>query len=165
MTRLLIPSLLLWLLSISLQLFASEAELAPDIRLPGDQDDIVLSDYRGKVVLLDFWASWCGPCRQSFPWMNLMQTRYAEKGLVVIAVSLDKQPLAARTFLQEIPANFRIAYDPGGGSAETMKVIGMPMSFLIDREGRVRQSLISFSAGRKDGHEAHIRALLNEPEH
>jgi len=158
---------LLWVLLLThLPLLAMEktdAPPAPPLILQSDQGEILLSDYRGKVILLDFWASWCGPCRLSFPWMNDLQTRYTDDQLVIIAVNLDKDGEASRGFLKEIPANFIIAYDPEGTSAETMKVIGMPMSYLIDRKGCVRQSLIGFNDIKKAIHEAHIRALLEEP--
>jgi len=135
---------------------------APLSALPIGQDKIDFSDYRGKVVLLDFWASWCGPCRQSFPWMNEIQAKYDDKDLVVIAVNLDQEKQAAADFLADVPAKFQIVYDPDGGSAEQMKVMGMPMSYLIDRQGILRHRLIGFNSSKKKEHEDHILALLNE---
>jgi len=126
------------------------------------QENIDIRDYRGKVVLLDFWASWCGPCRQSFPWMNKIQEKYADQNLVVIAVNLDQEKQAAADFLAAVPAKFKIVYDPDGGSAEQMDVMGMPMSYLIDRKGHVRHRLIGFNSYKKKEHEDHILALLNE---
>ena len=125
-------------------------------------DQIDFSDYRGKVVLLDFWASWCGPCRQSFPWMNEVQKKYADQDLVVIAVNLDQEKQAAADFLTDVPATFKIVYDPDGSSAEQMEVMGMPMSYLIDRQGHVRHRLIGFNSSKKKEHEDHILALLND---
>jgi thiol-disulfide isomerase/thioredoxin len=126
------------------------------------QGNISFNDYQGKVVLLDFWASWCRPCRQSFPWMNDMQARYADQGLIVLAVNLDQDKADASDFLKDVPAKFRIIYDQAGGSAEQMEVIGMPMSYLIDRNGDIRHSLIGFNSQKKIQHEAHIHTLLNE---
>ncbi|MFT7371522.1 MAG: cytochrome c biogenesis protein CcmG/thiol:disulfide interchange protein DsbE [Oleiphilaceae bacterium] len=125
-------------------------------------DKIDFSDYRGKVVLLDFWASWCGPCRQSFLWMNEIQAKYTDQGLVVIAVNLDQEKQAAADFLAAVPATFKILYDPDGGSAEQMEVMGMPMSYLIDRQGKLRHRLIGFNSSKKQEHEEHIVALLYE---
>jgi thiol-disulfide isomerase/thioredoxin len=135
---------------------------APIVSLPIGEDNIDFKDYRGKVVLLDFWASWCGPCRQSFPWMNEIQKKYEDQGLVVIAVNLDQEKEAAADFLSDVPANFKIVYDPEGGSAEKMEVIGMPMSYLIDRQGNVIHRLIGFNSSKKKEHEDHILSLLNE---
>lgn len=147
----------------SLALAAQEAaDSEPLTELSLGQDKIEFADYRGKVVLLDFWASWCGPCRQSFPWMNDMQSRYREHGLVVLAVNLDQDRQDADLFLKDVPADFAIAYDPSGGSAEKMEVMGMPMSYLIDRDGRIRHRLIGFNSRKKLEHENHIRLLLNE---
>ncbi|MEK6249693.1 MAG: TlpA family protein disulfide reductase, partial [Planctomycetales bacterium] len=74
-------------------------------------DTLNLSEYRGKVVVLDFWASWCVPCRRSFPWMNEMQQKYGDDGLVIVAVNLDNQSSDAQKFLQQYPAEFTISYD------------------------------------------------------
>src|SRR5262245_55408274 len=73
-----------------------------------------LSHYRGRLVLVDFWASWCAPCRQSFPWLNEMQSRYGKRGLVVVGVNVDRQRADADRFLKETPAKFQIVYDPDG---------------------------------------------------
>jgi len=69
-----------------------------------------LSDYQGKVVILDFWASWCVPCRRSFPWMNEMQNKYGDDGLVIVAVNLDSEVSDAEAFLERYPADFSIYY-------------------------------------------------------
>ncbi|MBD3669985.1 MAG: TlpA family protein disulfide reductase, partial [Gammaproteobacteria bacterium] len=91
---------------------------APDFNLPTSTGKKVkLSSYRGKVVYLDFWASWCAPCRESFPWMREMQSRYYKQGLRVIAINLDKDPDQVREFLREYKVNFPIALDPKGSVA------------------------------------------------
>lgn len=157
---------LIWLsILLSGSLLAAEVktlEPLPLIKVQAAQGELNFADYRGKVILLDFWASWCGPCRQSFPWMNEVQIRYANEGLTVIAVNLDQNRADAQAFLAEVPASFQIAYDASGNSAEMMHVVGMPMSYLIDRQGRVRQSLIGFNQQNKAEHETQIRELLAE---
>ena len=75
------------------------------------EDSLDLTQYRGNVVVLDFWASWCTPCRRSFPWWNTMHAKYADEGLVIIGVNLDNEPDAALAFLEEFPADFKIYYD------------------------------------------------------
>ncbi|SFM64170.1 TlpA family protein disulfide reductase [Marinobacter zhejiangensis] len=138
----------------------AEQELAPQLELATDSGQVNLSDLRGKVVLLDFWASWCGPCRQSFPWMNDMQSKYQAQGLEVVAINLDQDAEAAADFLREIPADFTVAYDPDGVSPQAYGVMGMPSAYLIDREGRIHSQHIGFHNDRKDNYEADIQRLL-----
>jgi thiol-disulfide isomerase/thioredoxin len=126
-----------------------------------DSDDAVdLDAYRGKVVLLDFWASWCAPCRSSFPWMNEMQEKYADDGLVVIAVNLDNERGEAADFLEQNPAGFEIAYDPERSMARAFGVDSMPNSFLIDRSGRVRAQHRGFRVADQAAYESAIVELL-----
>lgn len=121
-----------------------------------------LIQYRGKVVYLDFWASWCKPCRHSFPWMNSMQQKYAADGLVIVAVNLDEQRADADRFLKEIPADFTILYDPEGKLGEQYAIIGMPSSFLIGRDGQVVKSHQGFYDESPVEYETEIRALLGK---
>lgn len=145
---------------LSMPAFALDTELAPDVNLPTRDGKISLSGLNGKVVLLDFWASWCGPCRQSFPWMNEMQAKYEDQGFVVVAINVDQKQEAATKFLSEVPANFAIAYDPEGKTPEAYEVMGMPSAYLIDRNGRIHSQHIGFHNGNKESYEAAIRSLL-----
>lgn len=120
------------------------AEPAPQFRLDSAEGPIDLNDYRGKVVYLDFWASWCAPCRSSFPWMSEMQQRYGEQGLAVIAINLDKERHFTTRFIEETQPQFTIAFDPKGESAEAYGVMGMPSSYLIDRSGQIVLRHIGF---------------------
>src|SRR5205085_11445049 len=99
---------------------------------------------------LDFWASWCGPCKQSFPWMNALQARYADKGLVIVAVNVDAIHDDALKFLRQVPASFKIAYDPKGQVAQQYAIKGMPSSFLIGRDGKVLSLHTGFNNGARD---------------
>ncbi len=110
---------------------------APDFELPGTHAAITLSQYRGKVLYLDFWASWCGPCKQSFPWMNAMQVKYGAKGLQVLAINVDTKREDARKFLLSSPATFELAYDAQGLTPRLYGVKTMPSSYVIDRAGKV----------------------------
>ena len=122
--------------------------------------DVNLDALRGKVVLLDFWASWCVPCRRSFPWMNAMHEKYADRGLVIIAVNVDKKIAEAEKFLEQYPAKFRVAYDPDASLAREHAVQAMPSSFLIGRDGQGRAQHLGFKVKRQDEYEAEILAAL-----
>lgn len=119
-----------------------------------------LSPYRGKVVYLDFWASWCKPCRHSFPWMNSMQQKYSIAGLVIIGVNLDEQRTDAARFLKDTPADFTIVYDPEGKLAEQYAIMGMPTSFIIGRDGQVAKKHTGFYDKSPVEYESEIRELL-----
>jgi cytochrome c biogenesis protein CcmG/thiol:disulfide interchange protein DsbE len=123
-------------------------------------DALDLGDYQGKVVVLDFWASWCVPCRHSFPWMNEIQEKYADEGLVVIAVNLDNQASDAEAFLQKYPAKFSIHYDHERQLARQYAVEAMPSSFLIGRDGTVKERHLGFKVAKTDEYEAAIVAAL-----
>lgn len=121
-----------------------------------------LDALRGKVVLLDFWASWCAPCRRSFPWMNAMQQRHAADGLVVLAVNVDHDRPLADAFLREVPVSFRLEYDPAGELARRFQVQAMPTSFLIDRQGRVRARHAGYREAQRAMRETELQKLLEE---
>jgi len=119
-----------------------------------------LAPYQGKVVLLDFWASWCGPCAESFPWMESMVRRHGSAGLVVVAVNLDEDPEAARRFLGGRYADFTHVDDPNGAIAQAHGVAVMPTSILYDREGRPAFVHAGFHAEKSPQYEKRIVALL-----
>ena len=92
---------------------------------------------KGQYIYIDYWASWCGPCRQSFPWMNALQAKLGSKGLKVVAVNVDAKRADADKFLVHTPAQFTVAYDPQGVSAKTLAIKTMPTSMLVSPEGKV----------------------------
>jgi thiol-disulfide isomerase/thioredoxin len=110
---------------------------APSFALPTINGTVSLDSLRGRVVLIDFWASWCEPCRRSFPWLADLHRRYAAKGLTIVAINLDKKRGAADAFLEKYPAPFVVAFDPAGKTAEAFKVSVMPSSFLVGPTGAV----------------------------
>jgi len=140
--------------------FVFADETAPEFSLPTEQGEVSLSDLQGQVVYLDFWASWCGPCRKSFPWMNELFSRYKDLGFRVVAINLDADRELSDKFLGKHPANFTIAYNPQGDVAEAYSVMGMPSSYLIDRQGRIHSAHVGFRESEKGKIEAEIRVLL-----
>jgi thiol-disulfide isomerase/thioredoxin len=140
----------------------SEAKPAPNFQFNGSRIANKLSDLKGHVVYLDFWASWCGPCRQSFPWMNEMTNKYKEQGLVVLAINLDNHRAKADSFLQHMPADFAVDYDPDGNIALEYDLKGMPSSFIIDQDGELISSHQGFSPKTKTQIESEIVDLLTK---
>lgn len=152
-----------WLAAI-LVLFTAvlgaHAAPAPDFELPTDAKKVSLQAMRGRVVYLDFWASWCKPCRKSFPWMNAMQAKYRDQGLQIIAVNVDSDPELVKRFLEKYPADFIVAYDAEGKLAEKYQVKGMPSSYLIDKQGNIQVQHVGFREKDKTGMETQIKHLL-----
>jgi thiol-disulfide isomerase/thioredoxin len=121
-----------------------------------------LAAHRGKVVVLDFWASWCVPCRRSFPWLEAMQRKYADAGLVVIGVNEDQVPADAAAFLEEFPVGFRIVNDPHGEIAQAFELIAMPSTYVIARDGTVAARHLGFKTAKQGEYEALLRRLLED---
>ena len=121
-----------------------------------------LASLRGRVVYLDFWASWCAPCRQSFPWMETMKRTYGAQGLEIITVNLDRDRADADKFLRQFHPTFDVRLDPKGELAESYKVQGMPSSVVIDRHGVVRFTHVGFRPVDGPVYEAQVRELLAE---
>lgn len=146
------------LLAFSGALFALEkGDVAPAFELEtATSSKVALQDLRNNYVYIDFWASWCGPCRQSFPWMNALQEKYKSKGLRVLAINLDMNRSDADKFLAEVPAQFQIAFDNKGLLPKLYAVKGMPSSFLIGPDGKIIFQHTGFMANKADELEAMI---------
>jgi len=151
------------LVALALAAFATSAcavgvgERAPAFALlTAAGDRISLEHMRGKVVYVDFWASWCGPCRRSFPWMNEMQRRYGSHGLSIVAINVDKKREDAIRFLSETPAEFTIVYDAPGTTPSAYAVQGMPSSFVIDQGGNV----VAIEQGFREGSGASLEQII-----
>lgn len=119
-----------------------------------------LQKYKGKVVYIDFWASWCVPCRKSFPWMHEMQKEYAKEGFTVLSINLDSKPELAQKFLEENPYNFPIFYDHKGEVAKAFKLKGMPSSYIVNREGKIVSAHVGFTSEKKEAYKREIKTLL-----
>ena len=121
-----------------------------------------LAKYRGKVVYVDFWASWCGPCKLSFPFMQQLAARYPAGDLAVITVNVDRQRAAADRFMQQVRSSLPVVYDAAGDLAQAWKVADMPTSLVFDRKGAMRFRHQGFFPGKVREYEAHIAQLVRE---
>jgi thiol-disulfide isomerase/thioredoxin len=128
---------------------------------PASSPAVDLAEFRGKLVYVDFWASWCVPCRQSFPWMNSMHRQYGKDGLVILAVNMDQVRPDADAFLKQYPAEFNVRFDPQGLLAQQYKVRGMPTSVLIGRDGKLLWTHEGFRSKDPANLEQSIRSALH----
>ncbi len=111
---------------------------APAFEVPAWKGEpIKLNEYQGKVVLLDFWASWCGPCRQSLPLFNQLYNELKEKSFVVLAINIDENKEDALSFLKEVPLDFPVGFDAAGKIPELFQMKGMPTSYILSKSGKV----------------------------
>ena len=124
--------------------------------------DFQLADFQGRIVLVDFWASWCEPCRHSLPWLNTMQQKYGEQGLQVVMVNLDRDAEAAAKMATDIGGGIKQFLDPAGELAARYDLEGMPSSFLYDRSGELIAADVGFLRADGTRREKAIEAALKE---
>lgn len=148
-----------WLLAFTWQAAAAleVASSVPQVKLPTATGVVDLEKLKGRVLYVDFWASWCGPCKQSFPWMNEMHAKYAAKGLEIIAINVDAKAADAERFLATTPAKFTVAFDARGLTPKQFDVKAMPTSYLVDSVGKV--TLVH--AGFRDPDRVTLEAAIN----
>ena len=147
------------------QAFAlQKGQLAPDFNftISGKEQSVKLSDYRGKVVYLDFWASWCAPCRESFPIFNQLHNDKNNKNLVIIAIGEDAKLADAEKFLAHQPVDFITYWDEKGVVAELYQPPGMPTSYLIDKEGKIHAIIQGFKKDKMPALRKNINYLLEK---
>ena len=118
---------------------------------------------KGKVVMVDFWASWCGPCKETFPEMNELQKKYGDQGLVIISVNEDEESSDMQDFLKLNPATFTVVRDPAQKLVTEAGAQTMPSSFMLDATGKVRFTHSGFhGAGTRKQYEQEIESLLKK---
>jgi thiol-disulfide isomerase/thioredoxin len=127
---------------------------------PSEELDKLLIEHKGSVVYVDLWASWCGPCRKSFPWMNAMQKKH--NNLKIVSINLDQNKELATEFLTDNPVNFSIIYDPKGTLAKKYKLQGMPSSYIYNKAGKLVASHAGFTETKKNQYETELQTLLVE---
>jgi len=156
--------LLGWVLWLAPARALESGQAAPDFDLPDFAGHVVrLHDLRGKVVLVDFWASWCAPCKEELPVLDKLQRKYAARGLSVVGVNVDEREATAKAFLADRKLNlsFPLVNDGKHEIATRYAPGTMPSSFLIDREGRVRRVFTGYRSADADKLESAIQGLLD----
>jgi len=136
---------------------------APDFALKGlDGHNLRMSEFRGQVVLVNFWARWAGDSRQEMPALDRINTTYNRAGLVVLGVSVDDDVKRAREFAGAMGVSYPILFDTGSEIGKDYLIETMPMTILVDRAGVVRYSSVGFKRGDERAYLDHIRELLRE---
>jgi len=140
-----------------------DGQEAPDFVLRTlDQTNLRLSEFRGQVVLINFWASWCGACRQAMPAFNEIHDKYRRAGLVMLSVSLDDEVQRATQMAKSLNIQYPVLLDERKEVSRLYQVETMPLTVLIDREGKVRFVQVGYNAGDEKKFAAPLRSLLNE---
>ena len=137
--------------------------LATDFTLKSNQGkNIRLQDLRGQVVMLNFWASWCGPCRQEMPLMDDIFKKYESLGFTILAVNVDEDSADADAFLKSVPVSFPVLYDNESKVSEMFAVDAMPTSIMIDRDGNKRYLHRGYKPGYEIEYAKQIKSLIRE---
>lgn len=138
--------------------------VAPNCTLTAiaDTQQLALQQFHGKVLYVDFWASWCGPCAKSFPFLNELDAEFKARGLQILGVNLDENTADAQAFLAKYPANFLVAASADEQCAKDFGVQAMPSSYIIDRKGTIRHVHLGFRAGEAKEIKALVEQLLAE---
>ena len=136
---------------------------APDFALPSrDGGEVRLSELRGQVVMINFWATWCGPCRQEMPLLQQISARYEPLGFTLLGVNVEPDSAPAKAWLEKVPVTFPILFDRENTVSACFGVEAMPSTVLVDREGRVRHVHRGYKAGDESMYADLIRGLVKE---
>ena len=144
-------------------LVGASASMAPSFTLPSRAgDNVSLGQLKGRVVMLNFWASWCGPCRQEMPLLDQMHKRYSALGFTLVGVNVDADSKDAEAWLSKTPVSFPVLFDRESKVSAMYDVKAMPSTVFIDRKGNVRYLHKGYKAGDEGEYLNQIRALLKE---
>lgn len=137
--------------------------IAPGFTLKSDNGkNLKLGEFRGQVVMINFWATWCSPCRQEIPHLNRLQDRYRKAGFSLLGINIDDQPRVAREMMQKLGVVFPVLFDTDKRVSRLYDVGAMPSTLLIDRDGRVRYIHLGYRAGYEIQYDNQIRELLKQ---
>ena len=155
--------LLYILLSTNVNANVNEGDKAPNFTLKSNTGkNLRLSEYRGNVVLVNFWASWCGPCRQELPLLDTLYQKYSQFGFVTLGINIDDTSENAEPLLQNLNISFPILYDNDKTLSRLYQIDAMPSTFIIDQHGEVRHIHHGFLPGYEKIYEKQIRTLIAE---
>ena len=137
--------------------------VAPDFTLDAREGgQVSLSELRGNVVMINFWATWCGPCREEMPHLEALHQRYSDLGFTLLGVNVEEDSRLSDRFLAETPVSFDILFDPQNGVSELYDVVAMPSTVLVDRDGNMRYIHHGYKPGYENDYQTQVRALLRE---
>ncbi len=159
------PLLILLLSSVLLAVITARAVsgVAPDFALQSrDGETVSLAQLRGQVVMINFWATWCGPCREEMPHLEALHQRYAALGFTLLGINVEENSEDAEEWLEEMPVSFSILFDPENYVSELYDVVAMPSTVLVDRQGNLRFSHHGYQPGYENEYQTQIRALIRE---
>jgi peroxiredoxin len=160
--RVLIVSLLIGLAPVAQAAVTAQA-IAPDFTLKGsDGRNLRLQEQRGQVVLVNFWATWCGPCRQEMPHLNRLYSKYHDSGFTLLGVNIDDDPRTAANAAARLGLKFPVLLDADKAVSKLYDLGSMPATVLIDRDGRVRYLHRGYREGMEEAYERQIRELVKE---
>jgi peroxiredoxin len=125
-------------------------------------EQVSLEDLKGQVVMINFWATWCGPCRREMPHLEALHQRYSNLGFTLLGINVEDDTRGVEKFLRETPVSFEVLYDPTNKVSALYDVIAMPSTVMVDREGNLRFMHHGYQAGFEHEYQAQIRALLRE---
>jgi thiol-disulfide isomerase/thioredoxin len=137
---------------------------APEFYLPllEGTESVALSDYKGRVVYVDFWASWCVPCRRSFPFLSKLQAKYADKGFEVLAINLEQNPIDAKKFLVQHPVSYPVLKGDSSSIGQIYHIFAMPTGYLIGKNGKIRAKHLGFDTAQESYLDAMVDKLVSE---
>jgi peroxiredoxin len=136
---------------------------APNFSLMSkDGEHVSLDDLKGQVVMINFWATWCGPCRREMPHLEALHQRYSDLGFTLLGINVEDDSRGVDKFLRETPISFEVLYDPANEVSAMYDVIAMPSTVMVDREGNLRYMHHGYQSGYEHEYQAQIRALLRE---
>ncbi len=145
------------------QAAAAEPVLAPDFALKADSGrNLRLREMRGQVVMLNFWATWCGPCREEMPKLEQLHRKYGKTGFVLLGINIDDKPANAVGMAKKLGVTFPILFDKDKQVSKLYKVDAMPSTLLIDRDGKTRYLHRGYKPGYETTYQTQLRELLKE---
>jgi len=138
-------------------------QAAPDFALKSSTgENLRLSEFRGDVVMINFWATWCGPCRQEMPLLDELYQRYERVGFSLLGVNIDDDSRKAMTMISDLGVNFPVLFDSTKAVSKLYQVDAMPVTVIVDRDGKVRHVHQGYKPGYEDKYLDEIRSLLRE---